>query len=102
MAQLRLALLDTLAAEATTEATDTASRLVGARLGCVLAVNRCYSPTTEFDAEGDRIADVVLRPYGRRARIVKAEQSQRPVTGARRLTVWIVRWPISAGVPAVK
>ena len=92
-------MLDTLAAEATSEATDTATRLVGAELGCVLAVNRCYAPA-ELEAEGDRVADVVLQPYGRRARIVQAEQSQRPVTGARRMTVWIVRGQVLLACPA--
>ena len=85
-------------------------RLEGATFGCVFAVNRCYTPrgggkvpppSEEEAMEGvedggsaglgaaTRVADVVVRPYARRVRIVKAEEGIRPVTGARRMVVYI-------------
>ena len=38
----------------------------------------------------ERVADVVLWPFARRARIVRAELGKRPMSGDRRLEVWIV------------
>ena len=40
-------------------------------------------------ARPQRVADVVLRPFARRARVVRAEASTRPVSGDRRMEVWI-------------
>ena len=37
----------------------------------------------------DRLADIILRPVGRMARVVHAEEGVRPVTGSRRVSVWI-------------
>jgi hypothetical protein len=86
-------------------------RLEGATFGCVFAVNRCYTPrgdggvqppseeSVAMEAAEDggaaelgaatRVADVVVRPYARRVRIVKAEEGTRPVTGARRMVIYI-------------
>ena len=75
------------------------SRLVNATFGVVFAVNRIYAPAMrggeelwaapDDDACTERVADVVVRPVARRARIVRAEASVRPVSGDRRLEVWI-------------
>lgn len=78
------------------------SRLVNATIGCVFAVNRCYTPAgfatrdgamAGIDADraagGERVADVVLRPVARRCRIVRAKLSRRPVSGDRKLEVWL-------------
>ena len=82
--------------EAARFAASEPSRLVNASLGCVFAVNRYYAPAQPGadEAEGggaarERVADVVLRPIARRARIVRAELSRRPVSGDRRLEVWL-------------
>jgi hypothetical protein len=86
-----LSLLDTLAASHAPDQADTADGLVGATFGCVFAANRFYAPAGDgWDGDGARTADVVLRPLARRARVVRAEASTRPVSGARRLEVWIV------------
>jgi hypothetical protein len=74
---------------------ETVAGLEGTSFGCVFAVNRCYTPTgAERDGPalgaGKRVADVVIRPYARRVRIVRVEESTRPVTGARRLVVHII------------
>lgn len=99
-----LCLLDGLAAAATADIADgdgedalgleVSERLLNATFGCVFAVNRYY--TTEEGSELNstaapttRVADMVLRPIGRRARIVRAAESTRPVSGGRRLEVWI-------------
>ena len=110
-----LCLLDALAAESAEDegvpvlnaASDDPSRLLNASFGCVFAVNRIYTPPApkgksfgEFeggdpwweadkDARPERVADVVLRPFARRARVVRAEASTRPVSGDRRMEVWI-------------
>ena len=85
-----LCLLDTLAA-AHAPGKSTADGLVGATFGCVFAANRYYAPAGDgWDGDGARTADVVLRPLARRARVVRVEASRRPVSGDRRLEVWVV------------
>jgi hypothetical protein len=77
--------------------------LVNASFGCVFAVNEQSVPVpvpaavaASGFAEGGvgassmRIDDVVIPRVGRRARIVRIEEGVRPVTGARRLVVWLV------------
>ena len=79
------------------------SLLVNASFGCVFAVNEQSVPVpvpaavaASGFAEGGvgassmRIDDVVIPRVGRRARIVRIEEGVRPVTGARRLVVWLV------------
>ena len=92
-------------------ASDT-SLLLNASFGCVFAVNRNYAPIVEVAEAGgeaggewgsddarvagagsspsERIADVVLWPFARRARIERAVLGTRPVSGDRKLEVWIV------------
>lgn len=75
------------------------SLLVNASFGCVFAVNEQSVPVpvavaasgfAEGVASSTRIDDVVIPRVGRRARIVRIEEGVRPVTGARRLVVWLV------------
>ena len=79
--------------------------LVGAKFGCLLAANRLYTaggdaPSADSPKQdelragnggsgGERTADVVVAPYAREVTVVRAEEGIRPVTGARRLSVWI-------------
>jgi len=64
--------------------------LPGARLCCVHATNRFYSPEGGGTAATERSADLLLDPSSARvARVLRAEEGVRPVTGARRLTVWL-------------
>ena len=80
------------------------SLLVNASFGCVFAVNEQSVPAAVAasgfaegvggggggGASSTRIDDVVIPRVGRRARIVRIEEGVRPVTGARRLVVWLV------------
>ena len=82
------------------------SLLVNASFGCVFAVNEQSVPVPAavaasgfaegvggvggVGASSTRIDDVVIPRVGRRARIVRIEEGVRPVTGARRLVVWLV------------
>ena len=77
------------------------SLLVNATFGCVFAVNEQSVPVPAavaasgfaeggVGASSTRIDDVVIPRVGRRARIVRIEEGVRPVTGARRLIVWLV------------
>jgi len=79
--------------------------LVGAKLGVVLAQNRLYTPEN-FDDVGDddfddtsksnenetrnkRVARIVFDPFVQRAKVVDAKESSRPVTGARKVEVFV-------------
>ena len=78
------------------------SLLVNATFGCVFAVNEQSVPAAAsgfsegvegvggVEVSSTRIDDVVIPRVGRRARIVRIEEGVRPVTGARRLVVWLV------------
>ena len=71
--------------------------------GCVFALNRVHTPAgpadagrvaeaeAEAEAEGggERVADVLLLPVARRARVVRAVAGRRAVSGDRRVEVWI-------------
>ncbi|CAL6379315.1 unnamed protein product [Bathycoccus prasinos] len=74
--------------------------LVGAKLGVVLAQNRLYTPENFNDEDDDnknvdiqtekkRVARIVFDPFVRRAKVVDAKESTRPVTGARKVEVFI-------------
>ena len=108
---------DTGAADMVDGAQDNdAHPLVNASFGCIFAANRYYAAGTTLkgavgsgavggDADGtkqcdgsaggwgeatdERLADVIVHPVARRARIVRVEEGTRPVSGARRLSVWI-------------
>ena len=64
--------------------------LVGAKLGVVLAQNRLYTPAN-FDKieQQKRVATIVFDPFVQRAKVVDAKESTRPVTGARKVEVFI-------------
>ena len=64
--------------------------LVGAKLGVVLAQNRLYTPAN-FDKieQQKRVASIVFDPFVQRAKVVDAKESTRPVTGARKVEVFI-------------
>jgi len=64
--------------------------LVGAKLGVVLAQNRLYTPAN-FDKieQQKRVASIVFDPFVQRAKVVAAKESTRPVTGARKVEVFI-------------
>ena len=64
--------------------------LVGAKLGVVLAQNRLYTPAN-FDKieQQKRVATIVFDPFVQRAKVVAAKESTRPVTGARKVEVFI-------------
>ena len=63
--------------------------LAGCTFGTMHVVNRFYYPAGR-DAAGDIEADLVVNPReARRARVLRAEEGERPVSGARRLAVWI-------------
>ena len=78
------------------------SLLVNASFGCVFAVNEQSVPAAAsgfsegvegvggVEVSSTRIDDVVIPRVGRRARIVRIEEGVRPVTGDRRLVVWLV------------
>ena len=79
------------------QAATLSSLLVNASFGCVFAVNEQSMPVPAAvaasgfaEASRTRIDDVVIPRVGRRARIVRIEEGVRPVTGARRLVVWLV------------
>jgi hypothetical protein len=74
--------------------------LVGAKLGVVLAQNRLYTPENFNDEDDDnknvdnqtekkRVARIVFDPFVQRAKVVDAKESTRPVTGARKVEVFI-------------
>ena len=64
--------------------------LVGAKLGVVLAQNRLYTPAN-FDKieQQKRVASIVFDPFVQRAKVIAAKESTRPVTGARKVEVFI-------------
>ena len=79
--------------------------LVGAKLGVVLAQNRLYTPENFDDVNDDdfddtsksnenetrnkRVARIVFDPFVQRAKVVDAKESSRPVTGARKVEVFV-------------
>ena len=63
--------------------------LVGAKLGVVLAQNRLYTPANFDKIEQKRVASIVFDPFVQRAKVVAAKESTRPVTGARKVEVFI-------------
>ena len=63
--------------------------LVGAKLGVVLAQNRLYTPANFDKIEQKRVASIVFDPFVQRAKVVDAKESTRPVTGARKVEVFI-------------
>ena len=79
-----LAMMDAVAAE-------NGGDLVGARFGCLHVANRCYWGAPPFgDGEDEeRRADVTVHRAARWARVTKVVEGSRPVSGSRRLSVWI-------------
>lgn len=76
--------------------------IVGATFGTIAVQNRIYSPggegmsssgsvsdDLELSTSGERLADIVVEPVARMVRVVAAEEGARPVTGARKVTLWI-------------
>ena len=63
--------------------------LVGAKLGVVLAQNRLYTPANFDKIEKKRVASIIFDPFVQRAKVVAAKESTRPVTGARKVEVFI-------------
>ena len=65
--------------------------LVGAKLGVVLAQNRLYTPANfdKIEQQQKRVASIVFDPFVQRAKVVDAKESTRPVTGARKVEVFI-------------
>ena len=65
--------------------------LVGAKLGVVLAQNRLYTPANfdKIEQQQKRVATIVFDPFVQRAKVVDAKESTRPVTGARKVEVFI-------------
>ena len=69
--------------------------LENARLGTMHVVNRFYRPVEWAEAGAEEVAtveaDLVVNfREARRARVLRAEEGRRPVSGARRLAVWLV------------
>jgi hypothetical protein len=68
--------------------------LVGAQFGTLLASNRLYMPRasesgTGRGRRGTRTADLVVSRQARMVRVCRAEEGLRPVSRARKLSVWI-------------
>lgn len=88
-----LALMDELAGSASK------GSLVGASFGTIAALNHicspseASSPSVSEDSEpcmsSERLADIVLEPVARLARVMDVQEGVRPVTRARLLTLWI-------------
>ena len=61
--------------------------LVGAEFATLHAVNRCYAPSAD---DGAVEADLVVDPAAARAAtVLRTDEDTRPVSGDRRLAVWI-------------
>ena len=68
--------------------------LIGAKLGVVYAQNRLYLSMEDYEEkdkeeENMRVARIVFDPFVKRATVVDANESLRPVTGNRIVEVFI-------------